>query len=120
MNQVAFDSNIPIYLQIMHKIKQSIVAGELKPGERIPSVRDLSTVFGVNPNTMQRALTELEREGLLYSERTSGRFVTEHTEVIQTMQKTYAEELIQKFLNQMYSLGYTKEQVAKIIMEVKQ
>ena len=53
---------------------------------------------------MQRALTELEREGLLYSERTSGRFVTEHTEVIQTMQKTYAEELIQKFLNQMCSL----------------
>ena len=67
--------NMPIYVQIMNRVREAIAAGELKPGDKIASVRDLAADFEVNPNTMQRALTELEREGLLLSERTQGRYV---------------------------------------------
>ena len=72
-----FSSDAPIYAQLILQIKVGIVSGAFPPGERLPSVRDLATEAGVNPNTMQRALTELERDGLVYSQRTAGRFVTE-------------------------------------------
>jgi DNA-binding transcriptional regulator YhcF (GntR family) len=72
-----FDNDMPIYSQLVGQIKQRIVAGVFPPGERLPSVRDLATDAGVNPNTMQRALQELERNGLVFSQRTAGRFVTE-------------------------------------------
>ena len=71
--------NMPIYMQIMQKVREAIASGELAPGVRVASVRELAGAFAVNPNTMQRALNELEREGLLVSERTSGRFVTKDT-----------------------------------------
>ena len=77
MQETVYDTNVPIYLQLIEKIQRMIVTGEWRAGERIPAVRELALAFGVNPNTMQRALAELERDGLLYSERTSGRFVTE-------------------------------------------
>ena len=75
-NQDDYTPGIPIYLQIIEKIKAKIISGEWRAGDRVPPVRELSLSFGVNPNTMQRSLSELEREGLLYSERTAGRFVT--------------------------------------------
>ena len=71
------DNERPIYLQLMERIQQDIVSGVYKPGEKIPSVRDLALDAAVNPNTMQKALSELERSGLVYSQRTSGRFITE-------------------------------------------
>lgn len=74
--------NMPIYVQIMNRVREAIAAGELKPGDKIASVRDLAADFEVNPNTMQRALTELEREGLLLSERTQGRYVTSDAKAI--------------------------------------
>ena len=77
-----FKNGIPIYLQIIDQIKRQIVSGELAPGSRIPAVRDLAKEAGVNPNTMQRALTQLEQEGLLYTQRTSGRFVTQEEEIM--------------------------------------
>ena len=77
-----FKNGIPIYLQIIGQIKRQIVSGELAPGSRIPAVRDLAKEAGVNPNTMQRALTQLEQEGLLYTQRTSGRFVTQEEEIM--------------------------------------
>ena len=79
------DDNIPIYVQIMNSVKEAIAAGELRPSDRVPSVRELARDFEVNPNTMQRALNELEREGLLVSERTSGRFVTADRELIEQL-----------------------------------
>ena len=72
-----FSNDAPIYSQLIEQIKVGIVSGAFPPGERLPSVRDLATEAGVNPNTMQRALAELERDGLVYSQRTAGRFVTE-------------------------------------------
>ena len=77
----ALNENLPIYMQIMDRIRAAIVSGELRPGAKVATVRELAEDFGVNPNTMQRALSELEREGLLISERTSGRFVTHDTAV---------------------------------------
>lgn len=119
MNHKDFDDSTPIYLQIMNKIKLQIISGEWRAGERIPSVRELSTTFGVNPNTMQRSLLELEREGLLFSERTTGRFVTKNEEVIIQMKIYKAQEIIDNFLEQMQSLGYSKQEIAKKILEEK-
>lgn len=105
-------AGVPIYLQIMDKMKHRIVTGTWAAGERIPSVRDLAIEFGVNPNTMQRALTELEREGMLFSERTAGRFVTNSAEAIASMRKTMADSLMQSFWLSMEQLGFTHKEVA--------
>lgn len=98
--------NMPIYVQIMNRIRESIASGELKPGARIASVRELAQDFEVNPNTMQRALTELEREGLLISERTSGRFVTEEKSLIEKARLEMAQKAADDFCREMMALGF--------------
>ncbi len=110
-----FDSNAPIYLQIVDEIKKQIIIGKLQSGQRIASVRELASEFSVNPNTMQRALTELEREGYLYSERTNGRYVTDNQDIIEKGKHTMIKEKIHTFLQEMESLGYTKEAVIELI-----
>lgn len=105
------NESLPIYMQIMDHIRAAIISGELKAGEKIASVRELAEAFGVNPNTMQRALSELEREGLLVSERTAGRFVTKDTEVIETVRGKAAEQIVREFLQKMRNMGFTREQV---------
>ena len=84
------DNDRPIYLQLMERIQQDIVSGIYKPGDRLPSVRDLAVEAAVNPNTMQKALSELERSGLVYSQRTSGRFITEDTQLLDEMKTSLA------------------------------
>lgn len=114
-----------IYLQIMEHIIKEIAAGKLQPGQRVKSVREYAAEFGVNPNTMQRALHELEREGILFSSRNTGRFVTEDRKTIQSMKKQQAEEAVQEFCHKMMELGYTsreaedffREKIADIIAE---
>lgn len=110
-----YTPNIPIYIQIMDIIKLKILSEEWKMGDRVPSVRDLSVDFLVNPNTMQRALGELERIGLLYSERTSGRFITNDQEKINEIRKEKAEQSISEFLEKMQKLGFSNEQIIKMI-----
>lgn len=105
------NENLPIYMQIMDRIRAAIVSGELQPGQKIAPVRELAEEFGVNPNTMQRALAELEREHLLNSERTSGRFVTKDTRVIEEVRKEAAEKIVRDFLRQMHELGFNKSQI---------
>ena len=92
------DNDRPIYLQLMERIQQDIVSGIYKPGDRLPSVRDLAVEAAVNPNTMQKALSELERSGLVYSQRTSGRFITEDTRLLDEMKTSLASEHILQFL----------------------
>ncbi len=111
------NENLPIYMQIMEKIRAAIVSGELKAGEKIATVRELAGEFGVNPNTMQRALSELEREGLLVSERTTGRFVTKETEVIDAARKVAAEEIVREFLQKMRNMGFTREEIEDFFQE---
>ena len=83
----ALDSGRPIYAQIIERVQLDIITGHYKPGEKLPSVRELASEAAVNPNTMQKALSELEQSGLLYTQRTSGRFITEDTDLIHRMKK---------------------------------
>lgn len=112
-----FRNDLPIYSQLVDKIKLAIVSGALPPGERLASVRDLATEAGVNPNTMQRALQELEREGLVFSQRTAGRFVTEDITVIDEIKKTLAKGQIESFLKAMKELGYDRQGIIDLLKE---
>ena len=111
------DDNIPIYVQIMNSVKEAIAAGELRPSDRVPSVRELARDFEVNPNTMQRALNELEREGLLVSERTSGRFVTADRELIEQLKNEMAAETADNFRREMAALGFSDEEMIDFFRE---
>lgn len=110
-----FNNSVPIYLQIVSEIKKQIVSGKLIPGERIPSVRELALTYKVNPNTMQKALIELEKNGLIKTERTNGKFVTEDENIINKIKNDYADNLTQNYLSEMISLGITKQEIKERI-----
>lgn len=112
-----FHSDAPIYAQLVEGITLRIVTGAYPPGERLPAVRELAVEAGVNPNTMQRALSELERNNLVYSQRTSGRFVTEDREMIEEAKKNIADQRIENFLQAMDQLGYSREEIVALIAE---
>ena len=114
-----FDNNIPIYLQLVEEIKKYIISGKLKVGERIPSVREFAIMFKVNPNTMQKALVELEEEKLIYTERTNGKFVTENPKTIEKLKKQYASNLVDNYYNNMINLGFTEEEAFIYLKERK-
>ena len=116
----SFRSDLPIYTQLVDRIKQDIVSGLLPPGEKLNSVRDLAAESGVNPNTMQRALQELERDGLLYTQRTSGRFVTEDTGVIRRCKELLAKQQIETFLAAMTQLGYDNPDILRLLENEKE
>jgi len=99
-------------------MKEQIFMKTWKPGEKIPPVRDLALSLGVNPNTMQKALSELEREGLLYTERTAGRFVTSDSSLIEEAHKEAANHIIREFMERMEKLGYQKEDIKKEIEKI--
>ena len=105
-----FNSTAPIYIQIIEHIRLSVAVGEYKAGEKLLSVRELAAEAEVNPNTMQKALSELERDGLLFAQRTSGRFITKDTEAIARLRKQLAEEQMETFLNKMDQLGYSPDE----------
>ena len=109
--------NMPIYVQIMNRVREAIAAGELKPGDKIASVRDLAADFEVNPNTMQRALSELEREGLLLSERTQGRYVTSDAKAIGELRKDIARQAADSFRREMAALGFNEEEMMDFFRE---
>ena len=110
-----FNNSVPIYLQIVSEIKKQIISGKLVPGERIPSVRELALTHKVNPNTMQKALIELEENGLIKTERTNGKFVTEDENIINKIKNDYADNLTQNYLSEMISLGITKQEIKERI-----
>lgn len=111
------DSDRPIFIQILERIRIDIISGKYQPGEKMPSVRELAAEAAVNPNTMQRAFAELERTGLVYSRRTSGRFITEDQEMIETLKAEIAKEKIRLFLESMQQLGYEKEQTLSLMRQ---
>ena len=113
--QWQFSNDAPIYTQLIQQVKVGIVTGAFPPGERLPSVRDLATEAGVNPNTMQRALAELERDGLVYSQRTAGRFVTEDNTMINAAKRSLAQRHVKTFLEVMLQLGFQKEEIIDLI-----
>ncbi|NBJ92749.1 GntR family transcriptional regulator [Parablautia muri] len=108
------NSDRPIYAQILDVIQLRIISGRYRPGEKIPSVRDLAAEAGVNPNTMQKALAELERNGLVVTQRTSGRMVTEDMDMIQTTRNKLAREQVSEFIDKMKELGFSKKEVVEL------
>ena len=108
-------SDSPIFIQIIERIQMDIISGTYQPGEKLPSVRELASIAAVNPNTMQKALTELERTGLVYSQRTSGRFITEDTKMIEDLKSSLAQEKITEFFESMHNLGFKKEETLSLI-----
>ncbi len=111
------DNDRPIYLQLMERIQHDIISGVYKPGDKIPSVRDLALDAAVNPNTMQKALSELEQNGLVYSQRTSGRFITDDEELLKNMKMQLATEHIRQFFEQMHQLGFSDDETLQMIQE---
>lgn len=111
------DNDRPIYLQLMERIRQDIVSGVYKPGDKLPSVRELALDAAVNPNTMQKALSELERDGLVYSKRTSGRYITEDETMLKQLKDELAFTHIRQFFDQMKQLGFEEKEILSMIQE---
>lgn len=116
-NEWHLTSDRPVFIQIMEKLKLDIVTGNYSPGDKLSSVRDLAGEASVNPNTMQRALSELEREGLVYTQRTNGRFITEETAMINQLKEQMALDAISQFLKSMRQLGISGEETLKLLKE---
>ncbi len=110
-----FDPALPIYTQIREWFKRLILSGKLSPGEKVPPVRELALQLGVNPNTLQRAMSELEREGLLYTERTAGRFVTEDSALIASLREELIRQVVGGFLEEVRALGYEPAEAERLI-----
>ena len=112
-----FENDRPIYIQLVEKLKLAIVAGEYPAGERLPSVRDLAIEIKANPNTVQRALVDLEQTGLIYTQRTNGKFVTEDKELVQKIREELAKETFSKFQENMKQLGFEEEEIRQYVMK---
>jgi len=110
-----FRADAPIYTQLCEQLTVAVVSGLFRPGERLPTVRELAVDAGVNPNTVQRALSELERDGLVYSQRTTGRFVTDDAVRIEQERRRLAEERAGDFLAAMEKLGYNRIQTVMLL-----
>ena len=112
------DNNRPIYLQLVERIQMDIVSGVYHAGDKLPSVRELAADAAVNPNTMQKAFTELERSGLVYTQRTTGRYITEDQERISRVREELARECTQSYLSNIRRLGYEREQALALAQKI--
>lgn len=111
-----FDDKLPIYIQIMNFLKKRMVAGEIKGADKLPSVRDLSSKLKVNPNTVQRSYQELEREGLVYTQRGMGTFVIDDESIIKDLRRDMAKEIVEKFLANMRELGFDRKEIVEVVL----
>lgn len=110
-----FNGSKPVYIQIAERLRNDIITGNYAPGEQIPPVRQLAVTAAVNPNTMQRALTELKNQGLICARDTSGCFVTEDVEILSDAKKNAAKELVSNFLRQAEYMSISKEELIRMI-----
>lgn len=113
-----FDNERPIYIQLVEMIRIDIVSGKFKKGQKLPSVRELALMMKVNPNTMQKALVELENEKLIYTERTNGKYVTEDKELIENAKKELAQEKVNNYLKSMQNIGINYDSAIKYLQEL--
>lgn len=109
------DTDRPIYSQLIEQITLAIFSGEYAPGDKLPAVREMAMEAAVNPNTMQKALSELERDGLVYTKRTSGRFITDDKEMLFKVKTELAKSKIESFFAQMQSMGFTSEEILALM-----
>ena len=111
------DADRPIFIQLVEILRTDILSGKYKPGDKLSTVRDLAQEAAVNPNTMQKAMTELERMGLVYTERTSGRFVTRNEELIERLKNEQAEILINEFIEKMNRIGFKDSTILDLVRD---
>lgn len=116
--EYVFDNERPIYIQLVEMIRIDIISGKFKKGQKLPSVRELALMMKVNPNTMQKALVELEDEKLIYTERTNGKYVTEDEKLIEKIKKQLAQEKVNNYLNSMNNIGISYELAVKYLQEL--
>ena len=116
--EFTFDNNIPIYLQVIEYMKIYLISGVFKCGEKLPSVREFAVTFKVNPNTMQKALSELESMNLIYTERTNGKYVTKDEKLIEKLKDEYALTLAKSYFEGMKRIGFGKADSIKYIEEI--
>ena len=114
---VEFEGNIPIYIQIMDMIKRDIITKKIKEGDKLPSVREMADNLKVNPNTIQRVYQELEREGVTFTQRGMGTFITKDKKVILSLKSEMAKEVVISFIDGMESLGFNEEEIIDIIAD---
>ena len=112
-----FSTDRPIYLQLMERLQLRIVNGTYPPGDQFPSVRELAQEASVNPNTVQKALSELERSGILYTQRTNGRFITEDEELLKELKKERAGRYLAEFVENMHNLGLKDDEILTLLNE---
>ena len=112
-----FNKNIPIYIQIEEQIKIDIITNKYKPGEKIKSVREFALELKINPNTINRALLELEEEGLIITQRTSGKYITENKKIIEKEKTKLINKKIDEFIKDMKILEIDKNEIIQIIKE---
>lgn len=115
-----FAPNQPIYTQLIDRLRRAIAAGEYPSGSRLPAVRELAAEAGINPNTVQRALGELEREGLIYAQRTAGRYVTDDPAAITAARRELAATQVRQYLSAMRALGFSADEAAALAAEMKE
>jgi len=106
-----FDNERPIYIQLLEELKIEIISGRIKKGEKIPSVRELALQSKVNPNTVQKALTELEKEKLIYTERTNGKYVTNDDEIIHKIKDDIIKDKVNKFISDLENIGIKENEI---------
>ena len=116
--ELTFDNNVPIYIQLVEYIKIYLMAGVFKSGEKLPSVREFATTFKVNPNTMQKALAELESLELIYTERTNGKYVTKDEKLIEKLKDEYALTLAKSYFQGMKKIGLGKADSIKYLERI--
>ena len=115
--ELVFDNNTPIYLQLLEYFKVMIISGKYNLGDKLPSVREFAITLKVNPNTVQKALSELEDLGLIFTERTNGKFVTNDKDLVNKIKNEYAESVSKKYIENMQKIGFSKNEVEKFLKD---
>lgn len=113
-------SDRPIYTQLLEELKRRIVSGYYQPGEKLLPVRELAQEAKVNPNTMQKALSELERQSLVFAVRTTGRYITEDTSLIEGTKKEFAASHVKTYYDEMKTLGYQRKEMIQLISDYEE
>lgn len=116
----SFQDGLPIWQQLYETLRREIAIGGYEPGSKMPTVRELAAQAGVNPNTMQRALSQLESDNLVITNRTAGRTVTENREILGNVRRELAQRQVQTYLQQMALLGYTAGEAAQLLIQKKE
>lgn len=111
-----FDNTIPIYIQVIQQIKLEMIRGELPPGEKMPSARDLALKYQINPNTANRIYKELETEELVFTKRGLGTYVTENPQTLLQIREELAKKQLQEFITQMKAIGFSKEDLVSSVL----